>query len=163
MMPTDSLIITLDRFQHRLPWWAILLGFLTLEFVFQVIYSSWFYEPQVVMPDVISKEDILYALLVGPIFESIIFQVLIVEAFMAVSKFLTRRRFPLIAAIISAVLFSLAHAYGWCYIIGVSVGAMCLSLNYLIFRHRKTIGFGFLMTALLHALFNFNTLLANLI
>lgn len=92
--------------------------------------------------------EFLVSVLVIPIFETLIFQVIIIELLIWL------RTKPMVAIMVSALLFALAHYYNMYYVLAVFPSGILLSYYYYILRVREDVLFAFLLVALLHALLN---------
>lgn len=94
------------------------------------------------------------AVIAAPIFETLIFQFLIIEV---ICYFLPERK--LLALIVSSLLFAFSHAYSNAYILFALVPGLVLGMLYLTFRNRDNSPI--MVVCLAHALINLYALLHN--
>jgi len=105
--------------------------------------------------DSIDYYRVIIAICFAPIFETLFYQVIPIELFERISLRITHQKYPLFAALFSAVLFGLAHTASIYQCLATCITGLALSGTYLIFKHRRhSILFGAKQTALLHFLVN---------
>lgn len=92
--------------------------------------------------------------LIAPFLETVIFQMLVIEG---LSRLKVR---PLIAVVVSAVLFSLAHSYSVVYMFAVFPAGLLFGYYYYLLRTGDK-AIAFLSVAALHAAVNFLTYMNN--
>lgn len=139
----------------RIPALVFILLFLAASIVTGII-TTFLPEPNV--EDLFAIEDkwmeVLFALIVIPLFETFIFQALIIEL---VCKFIKRPRNKLyLALILSALAFAFNHSYSISYFLFTLVGGLILALAYFIGRYRRENAF--LLVFIIHSLYNLSTM-----
>lgn len=92
--------------------------------------------------------DFMVSVLMVPFLETIIFQVIIIELLIWL------RAKPLVAIMVSSIIFALAHYYNAYYILVVFPSGFLFSYYYYILRTREDVWFALLLVTLLHALIN---------
>lgn len=103
-------------------------------------------------------EFIVGILVFAPLFESIIFQLIIIEGFRALFMKLFKRKLDGIVLLISVVSFAAAHYYSPVYFIVVLITGFWLSSYYMVVRKERNSGTAFLYTVLFHFLYNLSAL-----
>lgn len=99
--------------------------------------------------------DFMVSVLVVPFLETIVFQVIIIELLIWL------RAKPLVAIMVSAILFSLAHYYNVYYILAVFPSGFLLSYYYYLLKIREDVLYALLLVTLLHALINLFAVLSS--
>ena len=92
--------------------------------------------------------------LIAPFLETALFQMLVIEGFIRL------KIRPIVAVIVSAVLFSLAHSYNAVYMLAVFPAGLIFGYYYYILRTQDK-AIAFLSVAALHAAVNFLTYINN--
>ncbi|WP_160150110.1 type II CAAX prenyl endopeptidase Rce1 family protein [Parabacteroides sp. Marseille-P3160] len=98
---------------------------------------------------------IFLTVIVGPLLETLIFQIAIYYL-LILSKWFRRRKYMII--LIGAILFGFSHFYTLSYIIYNIITGGLLMYTYTIKQH-KGVYFGYWVTAILHALININAII----
>lgn len=98
---------------------------------------------------------IVIALFLAPPIETLFFQLIPIELAEYLSYKIWNKRFPVIAACVSALCFGISHSYSILSVLSASLTGLALSNTYLIFKYRRqSISHGYIMTVLLHFIVN---------
>lgn len=101
--------------------------------------------------------QILLTVFIVPIIETIIFQLLIIEA---IRKIIKRPKNNIcLALLLSSTAFALNHTYSLSYFVITFLGGLTLAFAYYLARYRRENAF--LMAFLIHSLYNLSTIVYN--
>lgn len=95
---------------------------------------------------------LFYALILAPLFETLVFQYLIIKGLFYIQPL---KKYPVIPILISTIVFSLVHNYPFT----VIFAAVILAYNFYFFNKNRTASFAYWSTVLLHSFYNLVTYL----
>lgn len=100
------------------------------------------------------KDDsvVFYGIIIAPVLETLIFQYLIIKGLLYIQLV---KRYPHIAVLVSAVLFSLVHARPH----NVILAGIVLAYNFYYFNKKRSGSFAYWSTVFLHSFYNLVTYL----
>lgn len=163
MVKRDSLILRLDIVAKKVRWWAFLplCAFAAFGLGWGLSSGGSADGQFAFLPE--RTESLVFQVLVlAPIFETLIFQLLPICIFISACKLIIRKRFPLVAILLSASLFSCTHAINLITVFAAFIIGILLSLCFVIFSRQRNWLYAYAMTALLHVLINSLSLIYNL-
>lgn len=147
------------RFLLSLNFWLYILLFVTIIVLIELLYMQL---PQVDLGASPEQEALttsvfksFFALIIiAPIFETLLFQMLIIRGLGWLLKRTTRVRYGAWYLMpLSALLFAVNHPYNWSLIIFTFIGGLILAFAYRVARKRRQSAF--LTVAIIHACLNF--------
>ncbi len=98
------------------------------------------------------KEEFLVSVVGAPVLETFIYQYLLIEICLYVSKKIAKKENKTFSILVSSCFFSFAHSYNIYYMIATFLGGMSLNALYVYFRIKGK--FPFIYVVLAHALYN---------
>ncbi|MCG8411038.1 MAG: CPBP family intramembrane metalloprotease, partial [Bacteroidales bacterium] len=136
--------------------------FVLILFGFSVLLgaiTTFLPEPEIEKPMVIEGllNDILFYVFLGPVVETLVFQVLIIEVIRKIIK--RPKKNICLALLISSMAFALSHTYSLSYVIFAFLGGFILALAYYFGIYRRENAF--IMALLIHSLYNLSIVLYN--
>lgn len=134
-------------------WWKVLGGTILMLLIYNILFSTLLFEifqvelQTPVLNDLSFAGKIFLIVLVAPLIETIIFQCAAYELLLLLFP-----RHKILALVISALLFALAHAYSEAYIVFIVFPGLVLGLLYITFE--KRVLSPIMAVILVHALIN---------
>lgn len=165
MISKKDSFIKIYRFIYNAPWWLLFAIGFAWRLLVNVIVQGIFPLDIVDLGFKHSEFSMfIRGIVLAPIIETLLFQLIPIELLLLGFLNYTKKQYPLLVIIISALLFGLSHYYSIGYIVLTFFIGLYLAALYFVFRRRSnSIGHAYLMTAFFHLLYNLTSFVVSYI
>lgn len=161
MLNKDSAIVRFDLFIKRIPWWLFVLSGNCIIFLLNLSFSETGFAEEQVEAFVSDNDLLVSCLLLSPLLETFLFQLVPIEITLAICKECFNKRMSYIAIVVSSFIFAFSHHFNREFILFAFLTGIILASCYLVFRRQKHFGYGYAITFLLHQVVNMSSYLFN--
>ncbi|WP_276358920.1 CPBP family intramembrane glutamic endopeptidase [Daejeonella sp. H1SJ63] len=147
-----SFIQRLNTFKLLL---IVLLANLILSSVFAILRQKYGYsmDPKMLNFDSVLEEFIV-VVVVAPVFETVVFQYFMITLMLFLAQRFFKRDLAAFAIILPAICFGFSHTYNNLYVLNTFLAALMINYFYILVKSRNQNAF--ILTVILHALYNFS-------